>query len=564
MLAAPMRLFLPLLASILLPACGGGDGSDALGSTESVQVLLGTSPGDGLLAFEARVSSVRFERLDGSTTDDLLAGDQSLEWLGLDDRYALASSAPVDADDYAAVLVGFAPGALEAKACDGAPVDVTGGDVWRVELEPPRTLGGALGGRVALELDLLDSIEGEPSLGLIDFTPEGASLPPNGDDDLELDELFGLVLDVDQPGKRFTMEAYLGADGLVPIGDVVVELTAGALLLGLDGEPAPAAASFLNTLVPGQSVVEVHGTLAASGSTVLADRVELEDQLGPAGLVRIEGIVLAVGDDETFELLISEIEQGKLLAEAVLADLGNPSSIAVAWNDDTVFLSGDAGMLATPEHLGVGQRVLVRFAEFETEPFLALEIELDDQGGSFRGRVVAVDELPERFTMRLLPDEPALSSGAVDSSTTDVVVELDGSEPFELQLPMKPSLAAGDLLVDLRVRVRGDLAGPSDAPTIAANDVRVRPGRLKQAQVTGTDVDAALFTTLGGDLQESFGATVGPGALEVRLEPDPFTPGVKDLAELFDDLEQLGAQADVRGIGSGEQDVVRAFWVKPK
>ena len=564
-LRAALRLALP---SLLLCACGSGGGGDALapvtgsGSTP-VQLLLGVGPADGLLAFESRVTGLRFERVDGTETADLLAGDQSLEWLGLGDRFALISSVPIAQGTFAAVIVDFDAAGLEAKACDGAPVGVTGGGTWRVDLDPPRALGGPSGGRLALELDLVDSIDGDASLGLVDFDPIGAVLDADGDDDLTVDDLYGIVQSVDQAGKAFVIEAYLGADALVPIGQVKVSLTADALLLGLDDQPAPSAASFLNKLIPGQSVVEVHG-MVGPGSSVIADLVELEDQIGPDGLVRIEGIVLAVGDDSTFELLIAEIEQGVLLAESVLSDLGDPASIGVEWNDDTLFLFDDSNQLGAHGDLSVGQRIDVRFAEFATEPFLALEIELDADGGSFEGIVVDVSELPDRFTIRLMPDDPALYSGAVDSAATKIDVELDGSEGFELQLPHKPALVAGDLLEDLRVKVKGELTGPAGDPTIHAQDVSVRPGRLKKGQVTSTDPLDALFTTVGGDLKETFGNTVGAGPIEFVVEPDPFTPGVKSLAELFSDLGESGSQADVRGIGSGEPGQVRAFWVKPK
>lgn len=578
-------LALAALLSVLVAGCGDDDGTAGVVPSADVdapvQLLLQSAPSAELLALEARIESFRLERVDGTSTEELFPAPQSVELFGLGQRAALIASRPVPAGSYRAVELRISP--QQAKDPSGVTLPAGDGATWRVELDPPRDLGGADGGRLALEIDLVESVEVAPGGGPIDLAPEGAPIPDAADDDLLIDDLFGLVIAEEPALGRFRIEGYLSADAPTPIGEVEVVLADEPLLLGLDDEPLADAAALFDALVPGQSIVEVSGRVS-SGPSVLADRIEIELELGPDGSVRIEGIVVALPDGDplppegTFELLIVAIEQGELLAASVLDELEDPTTVAVAYDGSTLFLLDDDDDddrggdddeqqhpgLGAPVDLALGQRVDVRFAEFVSAPFLAAEVELDDVGGSYEGRVHDVSGLPESFVLRLSSDEPAVHGGAVDSATTDVVVELDGSEAIELQLPGQPALVALDLLVDLRVRVRGDLIGPSDAPRIVADDLLVRPGRLQNADVTGVDASAMSFTTSGGMMQQSFGENVLPGPLTILVEPNVFAPGAASLVDLFEQLAEPGARADVRGIGSGEPNTVRAFWVKPK
>ena len=558
-------------ALTLVASCGGGGdgGSGATGATGAqaagLQLWVGQTPGAELLNFTTQVESLRLVRQDGSPTENLLPLPQSVEWISLGDSRRLFVATDVAPDTYTAVQMTFAPAGHSATDTAGAALSVLGGGSWAAEFPSPELLGGAGLQTLALDLDLADAVTGDPSLGSITLVPTGEA-SVLGDDKGAIDEVRGIVLSKDQPAQTFVIQAYADDAGLVPIGAVKVSLAPGATLLLPNKSQAPNAASFVAQLKPNQSFVEVHGLLQPNG-TIEAYRVELENgpPFGPGGKgqVRIRGSVVELVSAEEFRLQIQYVKDGATVAAPVLDALGNPATIRVRHDDSTFFLLGDGNLAASAADLAVGKDVKVRFAEFVSEPFPASEVEFEGDEPEFEGRISDISGLPERFEIRLFAGQPALLGGQVESSSTDVTVELADTQAIYLQLPGDPGLQAGDLLVDLRVRVRGTLSGSPQTPSIQASDVRVRPGRLDKALVGQVFPDLDTFTTHGGDFKDSFGAPLVPGPLTVRVEPTVFTPGMPSLAALFAALPDA-EEVEVKGIHNGTPAEVRAFWVKVK
>lgn len=570
----PIPSHVPLLLSLLgatalAAGCGGGGGSgsspQAGAQAAALQVWLGRGPDSELLSLSTQVQSLRLVREDGSPTANLLLAPQDVEWNSLGDARRLLAAVDAPPATYTGVELGFAPSGHSAADLNGNPVTVLGGGTWAVDLAAPGALGASGTQTLALDLDVAAAVVGDPGLGAVTLTPAGeASFL--GDDKGLIDEVRGVVLSKDQPNQTFVVQAFADDAGLVPVGPVEVSLAPGAALVLPNKSLAPSAAAFVALLSPNQSFVEVHGLLQPNG-TILAHRVELEDgpPFGPGGKgqVRIRGSIVELLSQDEFRMQVQLVKDGASVAGPVLEGLGNPSTIRVRHDQSTRFVLGDDNLPASAADLAVGKEVKVRFSAFASEPFPASEVEFEGGAPEFEGRITDISELPARFEMRLFPGEPALLGGQVASSSTDVVVELADNQRIYLQLSGDPALEPLDLLLDLKVRVRGSLSGSPQAPTIQAVDVRVRPGRLDKALVTQVFPLVTAFQTSGGDFKDNFGAPLVPGPLTVRVEPSADTPGLPSVSALFAALP--GAEeVEVKGIHNGVPGEVRAFWIRVK
>jgi hypothetical protein len=234
----------------------------------------------------------------------------------------------------------------------------------------------------------------------------------------------------------------------------------------------------------------------------------------------------------------------------VLAALGNPSEIDVDYLGAEFKIRGDDPRSGSELDLAIGQTVKVDFRAFATSPFRAHEVEVEDEAAEFEGTITDVSSLPDSFIVHLEPHDPAVLAGLVASSSTDVVVFLDGSERLFLKLDGEPQIGAGALLTHLRVRVRGDLSGSASAPQIAASSGRVNPGRLR-AIVTSANAATGLFTVDVSKFDDPFGGSALPDPLTLRMQSSADVSGdAQTTSEFF---------ALFGGLGVGETLAVEVF-----
>ncbi len=562
---ASLRL-VPLALLPLLSACGGGGGGGG-SSAAGADVFATDATVDGLLGFRIELESLRLRRTDATLTADLLSDPVTVEFLELEERLRWLVRGTLPAGTYDAAVVDFTPSSASAVAEDGSPVAVLAAtDRWVAPFDAPLVVSGAYQ-RLELDLRLDDSLQGDASSGSIDFSPLGVSSGSSGSSAATIDEVQGTLVSLDAAQDRLVLDALVDDDPPLALGELTVDVPATALLLAEDGSAFASRAAFYASLVAGATRLEVHGRVGAGGR-VDATRIEVEDALGGGGplAVEIEGVVAAIDAGNGFTLVIREVEKGRAIAGPVLAGLGNPGSIEIAYDAGTVFVlhddaSGDR--LTTDASLAVGQRVDVSFETFLSEPFPARRVEIRDEGADIEGVVTDVSGLPASFVMHVDGDEPAVTSGAVASSATDVQVDASQSA-FRLQVHEKPALAAEDLLVGLRIEVRGALSGAPSAPTLAATLVKVKPGRLDDATVTGVDAGAGTFTTSGGDVEDPFGGGIGPGPLVCTVPTGArFEGDASDLADLAALFAGLGAgetlEVRVEGLATGEPSTIAAW-----
>jgi hypothetical protein len=274
-----------------------------------------------------------------------------------------------------------------------------------------------------------------------------------------IDEIKGLVQSIDEPNSRCVIDGFADGDQSVPLGAVTVQLNLGTALFDDNGVAFPTQAGFFAALSAGTTLLEVHGGL--QGGTVNATRVEVEDDGvgGPSYVVKIDGRITNLDTNaDTFDLEIIEIEKGSAVASPVI---GIASQIAVSYTGATGILLED-DTPTTEASLSDGQRVKVKFPAFVAAPFAASRIELEDQP-EFEGHITSIAGLPASITMHLESNEPAIASGQVLNSTTDVTVNLLSSTLF-LDTDGKPTLTTAFLQPGLKLEVHGAISGPSTAP----------------------------------------------------------------------------------------------------
>jgi hypothetical protein len=352
-------------------------------------------------------------------------------------------------------------------------------------------------------------------------------------------------------------------DLFVHLGTVTVALQPSTLLLGTNGDQL-ASAAFFAALVPNQTLVEVRGQLASG--VLQAQTITIEDQSGGSGSsnqVKIEGLVSMLGAGSTFGLLIQHIEKGASIADPVLASLGNPAVISVQYDANTVF-SIDHTQMTTSAALALGQRVKVEFPTFANTPFLASEVEIED-GPEFEGTITSLAGLPASIVVHLDSDSPAITSGQVASSSTDVSVQMGSSSLF-LDTSGHPSLQSSQLLAGLKLEVHGVLSGLPTAPSIAASQTKVKAGRFKGTVASISQATSSFVATVS-DLEDPFGNNVTTGPFTVHIAPNcVFVHDANSSAAFFalfngmPSNRTLGVR--VKGIGSGAANEVSAYEIE--
>jgi hypothetical protein len=566
----PARFFLPVV--LTLAACGGGGGgggSSGGSSSGSLDLHLTDAPADELLSFSLSVQALRLVDAAGAG-ENLLAGALSVELLGLaGSQRWLVRDDSITPGTYSAVRLEIDPASVIARDKSGDPVAVNVlASSFDAALAAPIAIGASDDLQVLIDFDLASSISGSANMPPLDFTPRGSASLQDTSSSTTIDEIRGVVQSVDAAAGLFRIDAFADDDLQVALGLVEVDVASGTLLLNDNGLPFVDSPAFFAALLPGATLVEVHG--AVVNQKVAATRIEVEDQQGGTGAedrVKIEGLVLNLDSGSmSFDLLLIEVEKGQSIVTPVLNALGSPAAIPVEWTASTLFLLDDS-QIGSPDILTEGARVEVRFAVFATTPFTAIKIELED-GPEFEGRIVDVSGLPNSIVIHLDGDEPAIASGQVDSSTTPVTVQLGSSSLF-LDTQVRPALVNSDLLVGLKVEAQhATLTGPSSGPTVTPGRLKVFPGRFR-GLVDSVSPSIPAFNASMSDLKDPFGNNVAFGPVSVEIAAGcHFEDAASSAAAFFALFQNLGAgenlEVEVFGIGTGVANEIRAYEIEAR
>ena len=563
-------LFCGLFAmSLTLAACGGG-GSSGGGDSIPSSLLITDAPADDLLAFHATVEGVSLMHDDGRLTENLISGAIELELLGLDDVLEWIASRPLPKGTYTGVQVSFTPGSYAAVAKDGTPIAVDAvSDTWDVTFVRPIPVADDYH-RIVIDLDVRASLSGDVTAGVpLVFNASGDASGDDGADAQVIDEIQGVVREIDTERDVLLLDAFADDDLQVPLGPVEVALDDETLTADENDFIDQLPEDFYTRLGPLTTLVEVRGQIGSNG-VVRATKVQIGDQSGGetlVGEVEIEGIVLAATPD-SFTLLIREIEKGADLAEPILATLPEPRIIQIAYEGDTPFYVDDATLLdeEVEDSLTVGTELEVEFDQFLSEPFLAKRAQVNGGGPKFLATVADVSTLPDSIVVNVAPNDLLVSTGVVESDATPVTVDLSGAGAITLDAQGEPSLTSAELVSGLGVEIRGAVTGDASAPHVTLRDLEVRPGHLTGARVGRVDAEGALFHTSGGTTDGALGADNSPGPFEVAIAPTcSFEGDVASATEFFDlfskyrKLEYVAV--DVAGIGT-ETGKVKAFEIR--
>ena len=537
--------------AFLAAACGGG-GSDDSASAGGLGILLTDAPTDGLAMVEMDLTTIQLRRTDGSFTANLLPARRTYDVLGLAGTTSLLAMVTPPAGTYDGIRVQIDPASVRIFASGGAAVDVRVLRSIDVATFAARGQGDlSLGSSfqdLLVDIDLLKSLAEDPA------NPGGKTFEleveaEHAFEDRGMDEFRGRVTGEDPTSSSFFVN--LLDDSGVIFGKATVLVDAGDALVDDDGVPFGSIAEFFAALQVGNEV-EVHGLLDASGR-IAATRVEIED--GFSLPIKLKGDVLSVNAGaQQFEFLFKEARRGSQSVYPVLAQLGNPRVLTIAWDAGTSFAIEDGGA-ASAATLVPGAEVYVGFTTFSAPmPFLAGAVEFDDEGASFEGTITGVAGLPGSFTLTLDSDEPAWLSGAV---TAPVSVTLASADRIYLDTETEPALAASALLTGLKVEVHGALSGPANSATIAASRLKVKPGRL-DGVITDVQLGARTLTVQVEDVDDPFGGPALAGSLTVQVPVEAWIEGddgLLSLAALDSMLAGLGGGATLtvrlEGIGDG-------------
>ncbi|MHC4823211.1 MAG: DUF4382 domain-containing protein [Planctomycetota bacterium] len=556
-------------ALLLFASCGGGgETSTPLSAPNSVGFTVEDAPVDNLSTADITLSSLKLIATGGASTGNLLASPRSFEFLGLTSKQALLTLSPsVPAGTYDRVEL--TASAASARDLSGVPVAVT----LRTNLQissltdfggAAMTFDGSGFVPVRLDIDLNQSFSDDPiSPGDLFFDlsfTAATDLAP------AFDEFRARVVDVNLGNSSFLARIIDDASPGQDFGLLDVLVSDGDFLVHDDGRTFATARGFLDEVDPGD-VVQVSGAMTASGSFDASRVITEDDEDGLSGSnrIEIEGEVLSLDTGAgTFELSIREIEKGATTVAPVLASLGNPSSITIAFDQTTRLFADDSAssgddLVATT--LIPGMEVDVRFATFAApEPFPATSIEIGDgrsegEGVEYEGIVASTAGLPLSFTMQFDNSEPAVLSGLVAAPVT---VTLAGGPRIFLDSGPDPSLLPSEIVSGLRCEVHGDLSGPPSSPQLMATRVKLKPGELEGTLVS-VDLGASAVTVQVTEIDRNFGGGSNPAGTEViDVDPSAFLrgdDGAISLVDLAAMLNGLGAgqsiEVEIEGIGDG-------------
>jgi hypothetical protein len=382
-------LSLPLLGLTLValtaPGCNNnqvqtsaGGGGGAATTFAFGDLLLTAEAADELFTLRIVLAGLVLERDDGTLTAELLGAPLEIELQGLaGGRHRWLAGAGIPSGSYVAARLRFAPGAAGAQLLDGTRAAVLSAtDELRVAF--PSTLVLAQGDyvRLVLELDAEASVALQAD-GTVAFDPVVAGAPAGMGDELALEKLDGFVSQRDVATLALGISGFSGSEGEVALGAIDLLLEPLSLLVDERGTAFSSTPLYFTLLSPDVTFLDVDGALDASGA-VRTRRLEIDAQDGVPGSryrVRLEGTVVALTSERTFLLQLREVDRGRVFADPVLAELGDPAQIEISFDERTLFFAGP--FLVDPAAaLVIGNVLRAKFTDFAGEPLPALRVEV--------------------------------------------------------------------------------------------------------------------------------------------------------------------------------------------
>lgn len=579
-----IRSHAPVFACVLMlaigAACSDSDDDDSDDSGDDSDnpatafvnndVFVHDDAVDNLLSFSVTIADLRFEEFGIGTTANLLAGPVSVDFLSLQSTRAWLASLDLEPGTYSGMRMEFVADSAIARRKDGATVDVDmTSTLLDTDFSALFTVDPDDYRRFEIDLDLENSLEGDVLVGPLVFTPVGSVTHDDGGTAHPTDDVRGIVRSFSEDDDWVAIDAFVDDNQTVPLGPITIRIDGSTLLLRDGGDEFSSEGDFFDDLELNITTLEVRGEV--ENGMLEADRVEIEDNTaggGPENLVKLEGLIIGEGPGSSITIAVGEVEKGgNVVSAAFLGTL--PATLIVGYDSDTVFIAND-DELTESEDLAVGQKIKVKFPSFANPPFIASKIVIEDDP-EFEARIVDIDALPDAFVVHMDPFEAALTSGLVASTVTDVDVDITDSA-LTLDTPGAPVLDEDQLLTGLQVELEGQITGPPSAPIFTADHATVHAGRLSGALVLvarpdGNPEDEAVLTTSGGVIKEPFGAGVVPGPMLIDIDPEAVFGGLvtseANFFILFNNLSQGQAlEVDVKGIGAGEPNRIRAYYIK--
>lgn len=568
---------------------GGGGGSGSSGDA-TVAILLTDAPTDTLTALSLSVVNVTLVDSGGRATENLLVRPVDVELIELSGTQALIGLSGVPPAVYDEVRLEIDPTSVQARDRSGKLVPIT-----VVHATASALLGSGLvieAGHVGrLRCDVrLDRAIRERSGGL-DFDLDLQGDAPTGE--LALSEVRCRVTTKDEDQSRFRGDLIFADGRTMSRSFMDVTLDSSSILLKDDGGLFDSKMACFSAMDPGGEFV-VHGWMREDGS-LFASSVE---QDAGRDLVVVEGTIVSLDlAMNRLDLRLLQIEQGQNLVDG---NTGPDGSLTVAWDDGTVFVChddrdddhhhrGDDGSgwhgdgwhgdghddrggghgrdgtdhgPGSESDLRVGQQVCVKFLSFDTPPFVAHKLQIDDWRPTSQATIVGTSALPAEVTVHLDPFDPAIIAGLVTSDATDVRASLSTVEVIFLDLHQEPEIQPSDLLLDQHVSMRGEITGATDEPSLAPTVVQVRPGKLR-GTMTGMDGPSHTIVVDVAAEEDPFGGPKLGDSVSVRLETSAVyegeAQGESQLAALWTNRPPgTDLLVGILGIGDG-QGGVRAF-----
>lgn len=556
------------LVALLTCACSQSD--DPRLPTYPTHPVLGViqdAPVDGLQSFSVVITDFGLYDDSGAITGFVYAAPRRVELMGLQNEGELFTNGLVYDGTYAGARVSFDRETIEAIGADGTLVPVTSTvDFFDVPFSAPITLRGSDRLDVLLDLDLARSIRNDATTSSLAFEPRASRIPFDSGT-YELGELEGYAyVPSDSPDRlnltptRDNASTERGTSAAVAAPGLVIDLAPDAVLIDPTGATYVDEDAFYAAFAQqGAFSAEVHCELRPNG-TATASRIELADLNQAFSPSEVEGRVVAVDPDGSFDVLVYDIENDGIAISTLLAQSPPPYLFTITYNSETRFIDNATHGTRDASDLAVGQRVDALITDTST-PLLADRVEFESPP-EHRATIAGIGGLPTDLVVRMTETTAAVTAGLVLNGTTDVNVNLASAE-IVLSARGERPLAPSALVEGVQVELSGPVEGTPPAPTLAASRLRVIAGELT-GQITGISAGTGTFDVMVTSITDPFGGAATSPPFSVALDPTCTFHGAAssepDLFALFNGLGPgQSLRVEVVGIGTGLANEVRAF-----
>jgi hypothetical protein len=540
-------------------ACGGGGSGDS----RAADILMTDTPATDLLAFHATVQEVRLVRQGGATTGNLIDGPVPLEWIELHHRATWLARKAIPVGTYKGMVVQLDPDSIVGRQTDGADVAIEARSTQiDAPFDTPLEVGGADQYRLVVDLDLASSLLGSVDGPPLQLMPVALATSDRVFEPIAIQPVSGKVASSSMSVGDVELVATADGDGAVPLGAVHARLGGSPLLVRDDGNLFPTTQDFFDSLVDGQTNASVSGTLA--NGVLQASRVEIDDNAaggGHANLVRMNGVILGVGEGNSANVAIANVGQGSSIVAPAFGG-AIPGTLGVNFDTSTAFFLGD-DQTTNQGTLAVGQVVSAKFATFTNAPFTSSAIGIQSTNVPLNGTISSVTGVPASMAGTLSPFSPSVLAGEAESPTVPVTIDLTNSD-FVLDTSAQPHIPAESFLPGMNFQAQGSIHGSPSEPTITSMNTVIFPGELMGATVTGTS--AGAFTVTGGTFTSPFGGDTGTGPITATIAPNAVFHGVATTPAGFDSVFSNLAPGQsmtvqIKGIGTATNGTVVAHEV---